>query len=40
MRHMATAVWDKADLRVATCTDWPDRKGCNEACLAQIAPGR
>lgn len=37
---MATAVWDRADLRVATCSDWPDRRGCSEACIAQITPER
>ncbi len=38
----AAAVWDQADVRVATCSRWPERKGCEEACAAQIAaaPGR
>lgn len=37
----ATAVWEKADLRLETCSRWPERKGCDEACVSQIveAPG-
>ena len=33
----ATAVWEKADLKVAACSRWPGRLGCDELCLAQIA---
>ena len=32
-----TAVWDTADVRLATCSRWPERKGCDEGCAAQIA---
>ena len=34
-----TAVWDKADLKLATCSRWPERQGCDEACVPQIAEG-
>jgi len=33
----ATAVWEKADVRLATCTRWPERAGCDQWCVAQIA---
>src|SRR5450756_869620 len=33
----ATAVWEKADLKVGACSRWPERMGCDELCLAQIA---
>ncbi|HYT76743.1 MAG TPA: hypothetical protein VEL79_18450 [Vicinamibacterales bacterium] len=33
----ATAVWEEADLKLAGCSRWPERAGCDEACLAQIA---
>lgn len=33
----ATALWEKADVRLATCSRWPERKGCAEGCAAQIA---
>src|SRR5262249_30928671 len=31
-----TAVWEKADLRLATCSRWPERQDCDQACVAQI----
>jgi hypothetical protein len=34
-RHAAaTAVPGPPELRVADCSQWPDRKGCDQACLA------
>lgn len=33
----ATAVREKADLKVAACSRWPGRMGCEQLCLAQIA---
>ena len=33
----ATAMWEEADVRLETCSRWPDRKGCEEECAAQIA---
>jgi hypothetical protein len=32
----ATAVRETADVRVETCSRWPDRKGCDNGCAAQI----
>ncbi|HEX8070469.1 MAG TPA: hypothetical protein VF546_10990 [Pyrinomonadaceae bacterium] len=32
----ATAPHGHTDLRLATCTRWPERAGCDEACVAQI----
>lgn len=29
--------WDTLDLRLKSCTRWPDRAGCDQDCLAQIA---
>lgn len=33
----ATAVWEKPDIQLATCSRWPEREGCNQACAPQIA---
>ena len=32
-----SAVWDKADLKVECCSRWPERAGCDEACVTEIA---
>ena len=32
-----TAVWENPDLTLQTCTRWPERKDCDQACTAQIA---
>jgi len=34
-----TAVWEKADLKLATCSRWPERQNCNEGCVPQIVEG-
>src|SRR3982750_955356 len=35
--HAATtAVWEKADVRLTTCSRWPERAGCDQPCAAQI----
>jgi len=35
-----TAVWDAADLKLATCTRWPLPVDCDQACVSQIVqPG-
>jgi hypothetical protein len=35
--HAATSVFrDKVDLRLKSCTRWPERAGCDQDCLAQI----
>lgn len=31
-----TAVWEKADLKLATCSRWPERHDCDQACVPQI----
>ena len=33
---VTTAVWEKADLRVASCTRWPERQDCDQPCVKQI----
>ncbi|SRR6266511_3706851 len=35
--HAATtAVWEKADVRLKTCSRWPERADCDQPCVAQI----
>jgi hypothetical protein len=37
VRHAAaSAVRDTLDLRLKSCTRWPERAGCDQDCLAQI----
>lgn len=31
-----TAVWEKPDLKLATCTRWPERRNCDQDCVAEI----
>jgi hypothetical protein len=33
---MVSAVWERADVRIGRCSRWPEREGCDEACVAQI----
>ena len=33
---MTTAVWEKPDLRVASCTRWPVDHDCDQWCVKQI----
>src|SRR5205085_6894694 len=33
---MATAVWEKPDLRLATCSRWPEGQDCDQLCAGQI----
>jgi len=33
---MASAVWEKPDLRLTACTRWPERAGCDQPCVGQI----
>jgi hypothetical protein len=33
---MASAVWEKADLQVTSCSRWPDRQDCDQPCVRQI----
>ena len=32
-----SAFWDKPDIQLKTCTRWPERHDCNQACTRQIA---
>jgi hypothetical protein len=32
----ATAVLDTADVQLTTCSCWPEREGCDQACVPQI----
>ena len=32
-----TAVWESPDIRLQTCSRWPEREGCEQACTGQIA---
>jgi hypothetical protein len=36
----ATAVWERADVKLACCSRWPEREGCDEACVPQILEGQ
>lgn len=40
-RAAATSVTGNADLRVRTCSRWPEKRDCGQECLSQIkaAPG-
>jgi len=31
-----SAAWDRTDLRLQSCSRWPEKKGCDEACLKEI----
>jgi hypothetical protein len=33
---MATAVWEQPDLRLTSCSRWPEREGCEQPCVRQI----
>jgi hypothetical protein len=33
---VATAVWDKADVHLTSCTRWPERQDCDQPCAHQI----
>jgi len=33
---MASAVWEAADLRVTSCSRWPDRQDCDQPCVHEI----
>lgn len=32
-----SALWDKPDIQLKTCSRWPERHDCNQACTSQIA---
>lgn len=31
-----SAVWDRPDVRLSSCTRWPERAGCDQACTSEI----
>jgi hypothetical protein len=31
-----TCLWNKADLRLTSCTRWPERRDCEQDCIQQI----
>jgi len=33
---VASAVWEKADIRLSSCTRWPERQDCDQPCVCQI----
>jgi hypothetical protein len=33
---VASAVWEKPDLRVSACSRWPERQDCDQPCVQQI----
>jgi hypothetical protein len=33
---MVSAVWERADVRIAACSRWPERHACEETCVPQI----
>jgi hypothetical protein len=32
-----SSFWDKPDIQLKTCSRWPERHDCNQACVRQIA---
>jgi hypothetical protein len=32
-----SAMWEQADIRLKTCSRWPERQGCDQGCVTQIA---
>ena len=39
-RHAAaTTFLGETELRLASCSHWPERGGCSQGCLTQIEPG-
>ena len=35
-RAMASAVWEQADLRVTSCSRWPEGEDCDQPCMRQL----
>lgn len=35
-RAMATAIVGRPDVRLKSCSGWPERQGCDQACVRQI----
>jgi hypothetical protein len=36
-RALASALVGRNDVRLRSCSRWPEKQGCDQACLAQIA---
>jgi hypothetical protein len=32
-----TAVWESPDIRLQSCSRWPEREGCDQSCTSQIS---
>ena len=35
-RAATTAVWNKADVKLSSCSRWPERQDCDQRCVSQI----
>ena len=35
---VTTAVWEQPELRVTSCSRWPERQDCDQPCVKQIDP--
>jgi hypothetical protein len=33
---VASALWEKTDLKLTSCTRWPERQDCDQPCVRQI----
>jgi hypothetical protein len=33
---VTTAIWEKPDLRLTSCSRWPERQDCDQPCVKQI----
>jgi hypothetical protein len=36
-RALASALMGRNEVRLRSCSRWPEKQGCDQACLAQIA---
>jgi hypothetical protein len=39
-RAALTGLTGRPDLRVRSCSRWPEKRGCGQECLRQIGPAR
>jgi hypothetical protein len=38
-KHAASSTWLRdTELRLVSCSRWPERRGCGQECVAQIQP--
>jgi hypothetical protein len=33
---VTSAIWERADIRLTSCTRWPERQDCDQPCCSQI----